>query len=92
MTRPELSKRMRTKNPFCTGTELAALRAIKLHPQMRVTDMARRIGMSPDTFTHALTGLLRAGHIKRSAYREYQLAITGKYLLECAMRIERAAR
>lgn len=81
---------MRTKNPFCTGTQLAVLRAIRVHYLTRVNEMARLIRMSDATFGHALTALSRAGHIEKDQAGSYILTSTGRYLIKCAQQLEQA--
>lgn len=84
--------RMRTKNPFCTGAQLAVLRVIIGRPDARVRDMALAIKMSSATFAHTLAKLQQVGHIKKSSFGHYALALTGRLLVECADRIEYARR
>lgn len=83
---------MRTKNPFCTGTDLAVMRAIRAYPGKRVNEMARLIEMSDATFSHSLVDLQRAGHIRKTKTASYRVAYTGGVLLDCAARIERARK
>lgn len=83
---------MRTKNPFCTGTDLAVMRAIRAYPGKRVNEMALLIEMSDATFSHSLVNLHRAGHIKRAGTASYRLGYTGRLLLDCAEHIERARK
>ena len=93
MRRPDKSKRMRTKNPFCTGVQLAVLTTINSsHGTLRVRDMARTAGLRSDTFANAITKLLRGGHIKRDGHGRYRVAHTGIFLIECAERLRRYAK
>ena len=87
--RTTTGKRMRTKNPFCTATQLVVLQTIKAHPLMRVTAMSRNARISSATFSHALVQLLTQGHIEKD-YGHYLVTVTGSYLIDCANRIARA--
>jgi hypothetical protein len=89
MRRP---KRTRIKSPFCTGTELVVLRAVRAHPDTYVNEMARLIEMSNDTFAHALTDLVRSGHLLKDQYGLYSVTETGECLIDCARKIERARK
>jgi predicted transcriptional regulator len=90
MRRPE---RMRTKNPFCTGTQLAVLQVIRLHGHLRVTDMALLIKMSSASFAHALAELIDEGHLtKDEEAGKYVVTKTGVLLIDCAKKIEQARK
>lgn len=84
---------MRTKNPFCTGTELAVLRAINLYrASLTLAEMARKIRMSPATFNHALASLRRARRVVKDQYGYYVLSKTGSLLHRCSFELERAEK
>lgn len=84
---------MRTKNPFCTGTQLAVLRALNIYrASMTLAAMAQKIRMSPATFNHALGSLRRAHHIEKDKYGYYVLTKTGALLHRCAFELERARK
>lgn len=92
-----MSTGMRTKNPFCSGAELAVLRTLNQHAvrtlrRTRITQMAQKCGLRCGTFGHALTSLKRAGHITKDAYGHWRLAPTGRVLLACASALARCAR
>lgn len=85
-----MSKRMRTKNPFCTGTQLVVLQAVKAaRSKLGVRAMAREARMPPDTFANALTKLLNLGHVLRDGHGRYAITYTGKCLIDCASRLAR---
>jgi DNA-binding IclR family transcriptional regulator len=79
---------MRTKNPFCTGVQLIVLRTIKsTRGKLGVRAMAREAHLREDTFSNAITKLLRLGHIERDGHGRYKVALTGAYLIDCANRL-----
>lgn len=79
---------MRTKNPFCTGTQLVVLRTVKAaRSKLGVRAMAREASMAEDTFANALTKLLNFGHVARDGHGRYAITLTGKYLIDCANRL-----
>jgi hypothetical protein len=88
MMRTKTGKRMRTKNPFCTATQLVVLQTIKAHPGKRVGVMAREARLSASIFSHALVQLLTQGHIEKD-YGHYLVTVTGSCLIDCANRIAR---